>query len=664
MNLLNKKWYLKNKNDDIKIDYDSQYIIIENQNNFLIFPKIFKKNKDENLIFKFMENLEDGTACTLKLINRHKVSLAEIVPNSECFIDYKLIKYFVVAIYIPPKSKNVIKMIEFETTQEKKELFNSNSDTLVVTPGYPSLNNKYNCAFVHTRVKAYVENNFDVDVACINDFNKELIYNYDGINVYKADFYHLRELLLKKHYKRILIHFFDNRYANVLDSVDISNTNLYFYLHGAETLYRDWSKIASPYFGPPAEVDDNLEKLFNIKDYYIKKYNNVKNAKWVFVTEWTKKRCEELLNIKFNNYEIIPCLIDTKLFSYEEKNVELRKKVFVLRKFDDINSYSLDTSVRVILELSRRKIFNDLEFDFYGEGSMFDVILEPLRIFPNVHFHRGFLNHKQIKEVHHNHGIALFPTRFDSQAVSSCEAASSGCAVISSDIPGVRQFIPLDLGVLCETENYKQYADVIEKMYFDKDFFLKVAREESNSVQTKFDFEHTIAKELVMFNDEEKLNFYNFKENDDLPVLSVIIPSYNVEKYIKSTVFSILNQPYAEKLEILIVNDGSKDNTLKIGKDLEALTSIGKRSIVKVIDKENGGHGSTINVGIQKAKGKYVKIIDGDDTVDSQEFGKLIEILETENSDIVLTNYVEDFAMENRTNENIFTFKTKYSISF
>ena len=173
----------------------------------------------------------------------------------------------------------------------------------------------------------------------------------DRIDVIKGDFYFLRCLLQKRNFDRILIHFFDERFANVLETVDVTNSRLYFFLHGAETLYRDWNIIAARYFNNEIFWNSELNEKFKVKDFYIEKYSHMKNAKWVFVTDWTKTRCEQLLNINFANSEIVPCLIDTDLFKYEAKDAELRKKIFVLRKFDDISSYSLDTVVRIILEL-------------------------------------------------------------------------------------------------------------------------------------------------------------------------------------------------------------------------------------------------------------------------------------------------------------------------
>ncbi len=649
MNLINKKWISTGK---IKAEYSKDKMIIENtgeKHAFLIYPKIFKSINKE-IFLKVDGNLIEGTGCTLEILNRHKTILGRCGLNSIFSNTFSWLKYFILVLYVPAASKMEITDITYSDKFDFS-MFDSHfkNDTLLITPGYPSLENKYNSAFVHTRVKAYQKSNIGVDVIVCNEIPDIKMYEFDGVNVFKCDYYILRETLKSKKYKKVLIHFFDNKYANVLESIDTSEMQLYFFLHGAETLYRDWPKIISPYFGPEVEINDYWEAIFKKKDFYIKKYNNLKNAKWLFVTEWTKTRCEELLDIKFNNYDIIPCLIDTNLFKYERKDPELRKKIFVLRKFDDINSYSLDTVVRVILELSRRPFFDDLQFDIYGDGSLHERILAPVKDFENVIIHKKFLNHEEIRKVHETHGIALFPTRFDSQAVSSCEAASSGCAVVTSDIPGVRQFIPHDLGVMCNTENYKEYADVIEKMYYDPEYFLKVGAEESASVQSKFDYEHTIQKELDMYKNDAGIIKPEIIPSEK-PVLSVIIPSYNVQSFLRHTVFSLLDQKNAGKLEVLIVNDGSKDDTAKIAEELERKYTFNGKSLVRAINKENGGHGSTINVGIVEATGKYIKVVDGDDTVDSEEFAELIDILEKENSDIVLNNYMEDFAKDNYLN--------------
>lgn len=644
MNLLNKKWIVKGNTE---VSYSNNELIVENTSDtysLVFLPKVFKKKKGVNLNVIFNGECLNGNAAFLEFVNRKRVIVSKFNLGMSSVVD-GYFKYYLAVLYVPANSKTIIKKLSIEENGVEINYDDFNGDTLVISPGYPSDDNKYNCGFVHTRVLEYKKMNWNVDVVEINAYLNYGKYIYQDVDVTTGNFFFLRCLLQKKKYKKILIHFFDNNYANVLESVDLSNTMLYFFLHGAETLYWDYPKYASHYFSEPLEINDSMRKEFAIKDFYIKKYNEMPNCKWIFVTNWTKERCEELLNIKFNNYDIIPCLINTDLFKFDDKDESLRKKIFVIRKFDDLNSYSLDIVVRIILELSRRDFFKDLEFDIYGSGSLHDLILEPIKDLENVHIHNKFLTHEEIRKVHETHGIALFPTRFDSQAVSSCEAAASGCAVITSDIPGVRQFMPDNLGIMCDVENYVEYADVVEKMYNDSAYFKKVAKMESESVSSKFGFDNTIKKEIEMY----KNDGYVSRKIDvlDKPILSVIIPSYNVSLYLRNTVYSLLDHRNAGKIEVLIVNDGSKDDTAKIGRELVKQYRVGNHEIVKLIDKENGGHGSTINVGIQKAQGKFVKVVDGDDTVDSEEFAKLIDILEYEDSDIVLNNYIEDFAKDN-----------------
>ncbi len=90
-----------------------------------------------------------------------------------------------------------------------------------------------------------------------------------------------------------------------------------------------------------------------------------------------------------------------------------------------------------------------------------------------------------------------------------------------------------------------------------------------------------------------------------------------------------------KELEVLIVDDGSTDDTAEKAKRYEELYP----DTVHVISKENGGHGSAINVGIERAQGVYFKVVDGDDWVDTQNLCQLIRDLEGQDSDLVINPY-------------------------
>lgn len=114
------------------------------------------------------------------------------------------------------------------------------------------------------------------------------------------------------------------------------------------------------------------------------------------------------------------------------------------------------------------------------------------------------------------------------------------------------------------------------------------------------------------------------------PKVSVIVPVYNVEKYLKQCLNSIVNQTY-KNLEIIIVNDGTKDNSMKIVE--EYLQD--KR--IKVINKENGGLGSARNRGIEEATGDYISFVDSDDYISLNIYEELLKKIEE--NDIIIFNY-------------------------
>lgn len=102
------------------------------------------------------------------------------------------------------------------------------------------------------------------------------------------------------------------------------------------------------------------------------------------------------------------------------------------------------------------------------------------------------------------------------------------------------------------------------------------------------------------------------------PLISVIVPIYNVEKYLNKCIESIVNQTY-KNLEILLVDDGSSDNCPKICDDWAK-----KDERIKVIHKENGGVSSARNAGLDAAAGEYIGFVDSDDYIDSDMFEFLI----------------------------------------
>ena len=123
-------------------------------------------------------------------------------------------------------------------------------------------------------------------------------------------------------------------------------------------------------------------------------------------------------------------------------------------------------------------------------------------------------------------------------------------------------------------------------------------------------------------------------------VLTLVIPTYNMEEFLDECLHSLLIRDLSLQncLEVLIVNDGSKDKSSEIAHKYESQVP----GVFRVIDKENGGHGSCCNVGLQEAKGEFIHFLDSDDWLD-ENLSLFVEKLKTEKSDVVFTRRVDEY---------------------
>ena len=124
-------------------------------------------------------------------------------------------------------------------------------------------------------------------------------------------------------------------------------------------------------------------------------------------------------------------------------------------------------------------------------------------------------------------------------------------------------------------------------------------------------------------------------------LLSIVVPTYNMEKYLPRCLDSLLlSEDEMSKMEVLVINDGSRDSSLQIAQEYENLYP----QTFRVIDKENGNYGSCVNRGIEEATGKYFRILDADDWFDTKALSTYLHYLENiEDTDVVVTNYSKQY---------------------
>lgn len=124
--------------------------------------------------------------------------------------------------------------------------------------------------------------------------------------------------------------------------------------------------------------------------------------------------------------------------------------------------------------------------------------------------------------------------------------------------------------------------------------------------------------------------------NNDTRV-SIIVPVYNVEKYLVRCIESLINQTF-KNIEIILINDGSTDNSLNIINEYKK-----KDRRIKLIDNKNNGVSCSRNIGIKQSKGNYIMFVDSDDWIDKNTIEDMYNLLEKNGCDLVMCSYIREF---------------------
>ena len=119
-------------------------------------------------------------------------------------------------------------------------------------------------------------------------------------------------------------------------------------------------------------------------------------------------------------------------------------------------------------------------------------------------------------------------------------------------------------------------------------------------------------------------------------ILTIVVPTYNAEKYLRDNLESFEIPELMQDIEVLIINDGSTDHSVDIAREYEARYP----DTYRVITKENGGHGSGINCGVAHARGTYFKVVDADDWVGKEAFFSLVKTLKITDADVVYSGFL------------------------
>ena len=513
-NTISKDWLFENlstKSDDrIKITIEDEGLLITsklspNEHKYFyskqdvvskdIFQEVpglfFEKSPGLDIMFVILYLNNEKKRLGNQVLTANTNHRLEIPEDTE---------FFRYGIRIRSSGACVIENIELEERDLTPPVIISKNKNLLIANNYPSYSDLYRNQFLHSRIVEYKSRGKDFDIFILKPDSAIDYYEYHDVDVIRGSKAALARLLQNSDYENIFVHFMDEDMWSCVKDIDLS-VNLSIWAHGAEI--QPYERRKFNYSTKEEHNNAKLESKLRMK-FWKKIFSSLKeNMKMIFVSEYFSKEVFADIGIKLkkNQYEVIHNPIDTNRFSFKKRDIELRKKILSIRTFAS-RKYANDITVKVILELSKHKEFEDMEFLIAGDGILFDEVTAPLTEFSNVELRKGFLSSDEYTEIFDDFGIFLVPTRWDSQGVSRDEAMSAGVVPVTNAVSAISEFADDSCAILADDEDHIGLANGILKLYNNPETFSQMSNNAGRRVRKQTAAQITISKELELIGSE------------------------------------------------------------------------------------------------------------------------------------------------------------------
>lgn len=328
-----------------------------------------------------------------------------------------------------------------------------------------------------------------------------------------------------------------------------------------------------------------------------------------------EKRCHDIEYVpgvgvdekKFNKK------LTKKQYAALRKSLKLKDDDFVM-----ISVGRLDTNKNqgLLIRVTSKLVKEDKRYHLLLVGpdensGRFQKLVKKYKLEKNVHF---LGTRSDIPELLHISDVAVSASKREGLPVNLIESVYAGLRIVATDCRGNRDIVKSSKGFLISKGDEEDFKNKIIDTRWGIDPYRKISRS-----ALKYSFNEV---------KEKNYKIYNLHK----PLVSIVIPVYNVEKYIDECLESIISQTY-NNLEIIIVNDGSKDKSLSYIKKY-------KDKRIKLISQRNNGLSSARNTGTKHASGKYILYVDSDDFLTSPiAVERMVETISRSDSDILFFRY-------------------------
>lgn len=445
-------------------------------------------NMDIRSVFVFLDENKDKLSHHIAAVS-HSHTMA-IPPDC---------KYIKVGFKVTGKGRSLIETINIGEKREVVNDFVGKSDTLVLAKQYPSYDDLYKYGFLHSRLRAYKANNHILDMFRVtNDVSSLGFREFESIDVFSGEHRQLASTLSSGQYKNLFVHILDSTMWNTVNKF-VDNVNICVWVHGSEA--QTWQSREYELEGLPTQEIERKKKLSaNRKVFWQSLIENFgRKITLIFVSDYSKQEfIKSICDGKEDfNSKIIHNFIDSNIFPYQEKSLDIRYNILSIRPFSS-KTYANDITVNTILELSKHQDFDKISFTIVGDGALFEELTKPIAHYRNVNLQQRFVKQDEIASLHKEHGIFLVPTRMDSQGVSRGEAMASGLVPITNKVAAIPEFVDKASGILVESEDYMSMSNRIIDLINNPVEFSKLSRAASERVQVQCGFDSTIVEELKL----------------------------------------------------------------------------------------------------------------------------------------------------------------------
>lgn len=366
----------------------------------------------------------------------------------------------------------------------------------------------------------------------------------------------------------------------------------------------------------------NIPILSDIIFYPMKKMANHIYSHADSIVSVSKTYAEVAMKLNKREKENISVFLGTDMNSFDknvkENLVKNRDNLFRIAYVGTLgHSYDLKIIIDAIKILNDKGI-NNLKFVIMGDGPLQDEFKEYAKEKKIDSEFTGRLEYKKMVGLLASCDLAVNPIIHGAaQSIINKvgDYAMAGLPVVSTqECEEYRNLLKkYNAGINCSNDDAESVANAIEKLMTDKKTYIEMKKGSRKLGEELFDRNKTYNSIIEIINPKK---------------VSVIVPIYNMEKYLEKCINSIINQDY-KNLEIILVNDGSTDSSLEICNKYKK-----QDDRIIVIDKKNSGQAEARNVGLEKATGYYISFIDSDDWIDKKMISSLVKNMEMYSCDV------------------------------